>query len=163
MKIRLLILILLLAFCGGASSEGGEAAQETTTTAAQETTTTTVANVPPVPTVDFDIQEIYNTKLVVELCDDAKDIDNTSEECLKQYSDNLGIVFGYAERLEVYINDLVNYFEEYPDQMTEEYKNLFEFINNEWQSVPPTYGTVMMKYSQRFSGGSMPGLSLIHI
>ena len=110
MKIRLLILILLLAFCGGASSEGGEAAQETTTTAAQETTTTaaqettttaaqettttTVANVPPVPTADFDIQEIYNTKLVVELCDDAKDIDNTSEECLKQYSENLGIVFG---------------------------------------------------------------------
>ena len=160
MWIKLLILALFVAFCGGTSSEGLDAAQETSTTAAQETSTTTVqetstttvqetstttvANIPNIPAVDFDIQEIYNTKLVVELCEDAKDIENTSEECLKQYLENLEIVFGYAERLETYINDLVNYFEEYPDQMTDQYKNLFDFINTEWQSVPPTYGTCLL-------------------
>ena len=78
MRIKLLILVLFVAFCGGTSSEGVDAAQETSTTVAQETSTT-VANIPNIPAVDFDIQEIYNTKLVVELCEDAKDIENVFE------------------------------------------------------------------------------------
>ena len=74
MRIKLLILVLFVAFCGGTSSEGVDAAQETSTTVAQETSTTvaqetstTVANIPDIPAVDFDIQEIYNTKLVLSL------------------------------------------------------------------------------------------------
>ena len=113
MRVKTLIFAIALSFCGGStlSSDTTEQNQDDTTTITttatvvdqdDTTTTTTTATVveqddqveiPDAPSVNFDIQEIYNTKLVVELCSDAKDIDNTSEECLKQYLANLEIVF----------------------------------------------------------------------
>ena len=96
-KVLTLILLLIVA-CGGSSEE----------TVIQDTTTTTI---PPVPTIDFNIIEIYNSKLGTELCSDAEEIDSTSEECLRQYRDNLEIVFSYAENLETYITELNTYFE----------------------------------------------------
>ena len=176
MRVKTLIFAIALSFCGGStlSSDTTEQNQDdTTTTTTTETvvdqddtttttTTTTVVEkddqveIPDAPSVNFDIQEIYNTKLVVELCSDAKDIDNTSEECLKQYLANLEIVFSYAASLETYINDLNSYLEQYPEQMSQEYRDLFEFINNKWSSVPATYGVVATKYYQRFGSGNMP-------
>ena len=38
------------------------------------------SNIPPLPTVSFDIIEIYETKLGTELCSDATEIDSTTEE-----------------------------------------------------------------------------------
>ena len=173
MRVKTLIFTVALTFCGGSTTSTDSTQQnqnDTTTTTTttiiveqDDTTTTTIVEqddttkIPNAPSVNFDIQEIYNTKLVLELCSDAKDIDNTSEECLKQYRDNLEIVFSYAGNLEIYLNNLNNYLEEYPDQMNQEYKDLFEFINNKWSSIPATYGVVSTKYFQRFGGGDMSG------
>lgn len=139
MKKVLTLLLLLLVACGGSSEE----------IVAEDTTTTTI---PLVPTIDFDIIEIYNSKLRTELCSDAEEIDATSEECLRQYRDNLETVFSYAENLETYITELNTFFEAYPSAMTEEYKTLFQFIDDEYQGVPETYGTVTNKYIERFGG-----------
>ena len=139
MKKALILLLLLIVACGGSSEE----------TVAEDTTTTTI---PPAPTVDFDIIEIYNTSLGNNLCTDVSEIDTTSEFCLKQYIDNLEMVFSYAENLETYITELNTYLESYPSAMTEEYKNLFQFIDDEYQGVPETYGTVTNKYIERFGG-----------
>ena len=60
---------------------------------------------PPPPSVNFDIVEIYNTKLISDICEDATQIETTSQECLLQYRDNLEIVFGYAEELKMYMDN----------------------------------------------------------
>ena len=147
MKKVLILLLLLIVACGGSSEES--VVEDTATTTAQDTTTTTI---PPAPTVDFNIVEIYNTKLVSELCSDANEIDTTSEECLRQYRDNLETVFSYAENLETYITELNTYLELYPSAMTEEYTTLFQFVNDDYQAVPETYGIVANKYLERFGG-----------
>ncbi|MDG2082267.1 MAG: hypothetical protein P8J65_00580 [Candidatus Actinomarina sp.] len=148
MKKVLLLLLLFIVACGGSSKE----------TTVQDTTTTTI---PSAPTVDINIVEIYNIKLVGEVCSDAKDIDTTSEECLRQYRDNLENVFSYAEAIQTYITELNSYFESYPSEMTEEYKTLFQFVNDEYQAVPETYATVANKYIERFGG--VPVLNSIGI
>ena len=83
----------------------------------------------PPPSVSFDIIEIYNTKLISELCEDATQIETTSQECLLKYRDNLEIVFSYAEELKKYTDSLNKYFNEYPSAFTEEYADFFEFLN----------------------------------
>jgi hypothetical protein len=163
MKKVLLLLLLLIVACGG-SSEETVVEETTTTTTIQDTTTTTTiqdtttTTVPPAPTVDFNIVEIYNTKLGTDLCSDATEIDTTSEPCLKQYRDNLEKVFSYAENLETYISELNTYLESYPSAMTEEYTSLFQFVNDEYQAVPEIYGLVTSKYIERFGG--KPTISL---
>jgi hypothetical protein len=147
MKKVFTILLLLIVACGGSSEES--VVEDTATTTAQDTTTTTI---PPAPTVDFNIVEIYNTKLVSELCSDANEIDTTSEECLRQYRDNLETVSSYAENLQTYITELNTYLESYPSAMTEEYTTLFQFVNDDYQAVPETYGIVANKYLERFGG-----------
>ena len=146
MKKVLVLLLLFIVACGGS---GEETVSEDTTTTVRDTTTTTI---PPAPTVDFNIVEIYNTKLGTELCSDAKEIDTTSEPCLKQYRDNLENVFSYAENLQKYITELNTYLEAYPSEMTEEYTTLFQFVNDEYQVVPEIYGIVANKYIDRFGG-----------
>ena len=141
MKKVLILLLLLLVACGGSSEETvvedtTTTVQDTTTTTVQDTTTTTI---PPAPSVDFNIVEIYKTKLEADLCSDAKDIDTTSEKCLKQYKDNLEIVVSYSEKIKIYVTELNNYFELYPSEMTEEYTKLFKFINTEFQAVSENY------------------------
>tara|TARA_B100000900_G_scaffold381031_1_gene367167 strand:- start:72 stop:1349 length:1278 start_codon:yes stop_codon:yes gene_type:complete len=149
MKKVFTILLLLIVACGGSS-------EDTTTTSIEDTTTTTI---PPVPKVDFDIIDIYNSKLRTELCKDSPnsskvniDIETASESCLKQYRDNLETVFSYAENLETYITELNTYLESYPSAMTEEYTTLFQFVNDDYQAVPETYGIVANKYLERFGG-----------
>ena len=137
--------------CGGTSSTPEESLRPTI----NENQNTTLEinqeeSIPPIPSVNFDIIDIYNSKLVYELCSDAQDIDSTSEECLRQYRDNLEFVFSYANELEQYMNDLNSYFQNYPEAFTEEYRNLLAFINNEYANVPQMYGTVGMKYQERF-------------
>ena len=109
MKKAFILLLIFVVSCGGSEQEA--TVEDTTTTTVEDTTTTTI---PPVPTVDFNIVEIYNTKLGTELCSDAKDIDTTTESCLKQYKDNLENVFSYADNLQTYIAELNSYFESYP-------------------------------------------------
>ena len=162
MKKVLIVLLLLIVACGG-SSEETTSVEDTTTTTLQDTTTTTLQDtttttIPTAPTVDFNIVEIYNTKLGTELCSDAKDINTTTESCLKQYKDNLENVLSYADNLQTYIVELNSYFESYPSEMTEEFKTLFQFANNEYQSVSETYGLVANKYIERFGG--VPTVSL---
>ena len=62
-KVYIHLLILIVA-CGGSSEE----------TVVQDTTTTTI---PPAPTVDFNIVEIYNKNIgsESELCSDAEEIE----------------------------------------------------------------------------------------
>ena len=74
----------LVVSCGGSSDE----------TVVEDTTTTTI---PPAPTVDFNIVDIYNKNLgsESELCSDATEIETTSEKCLRQYRDNLETVFSF--------------------------------------------------------------------
>ena len=83
-------MLLLVVACGGSSEE--TVAEDTTTTTVEDTTTTTVdttTTIPPAPTSDINYIELYNSKLGTELCSDAKEIDTTSEECLRQYKENL--------------------------------------------------------------------------
>ena len=155
MKKALILLLLFIVACGGSSEE--TVVKDTTTTTIQDTTTTTIQDtttttIPPAPTVDFNIVEIYNTKLGTDLCSDASDIDATPEPCLKKYRDNLELVLSYEESLQKYITELNNYLEAYPSAMTEEYTTLFQFVNNEYQAVPETYGIVANKYIDRFGG-----------
>ena len=114
MKKVLILLFFFIVACGGSSEE--TVVEDTTTTTIQDTTTTTI---PPAPTVDFNIVEIYNTKLGTDLCSDAEEVDTTSEKCLRQYRDNLELVFSYAENLETYTTELNTYLEAYPSAMTE--------------------------------------------
>ena len=155
MKKVLLLLLLFIVACGGSNEE--TSVQDTTTTTIQDTTTTTIQDtttttIPPAPRVDFNIVEIYNTKLGTDLCSDAKEIDTTSETCLKEYRDNLENVFSYADNLEKYITELNAYLESYPSAMKDEYTKLFEFINSEYKDVPETYELIASKYIQRFGG-----------
>jgi hypothetical protein len=155
MRKNIFLIFALIITCGGSNEE--TFVQDTTTTFVQDTTTTfvqdtTTTTIPPAPSVDFNIVEIYTSKLGTDLCSDAEEIGTTSEECLRQYRDNLETVFSYAENLETYITELSIYLEAYPSEITEEYKNLFQFIDNEYQAVPETYGTVASKYIERFGG-----------
>ena len=142
--------------CGGTSTP--EESLQPTINENQNTTpeVSQEESIPPIPSVNFDIIDIYNSKLVNELCSDAQDIDSTSEECLRQYRDNLEFVFSYANELEQYMNDLNSYFQNYPEAFTEEYRNLFAFINNEYANVPQMYGTVGMTYQERFGNTDQP-------
>ena len=70
MKKVLTLFLLLIVSCGGSSEE----------TTVQDTTTTTTT-IPPSPTVDFNIVDIYNKNIgsESELCTDATEIETTSE------------------------------------------------------------------------------------
>ena len=143
MKKVLTLFLLLIVSCGGSSEE----------TTVQDTTTTTTT-IPPAPTVDFNIVDIYNKNLgsESELCSDATEIETTSEKCLRQYRDNLETVFSFDKSLYTYITELNTYLESYPSAMTEEYTALFEFLNTQYRDVPETYGLVLDKYIERFGG-----------
>jgi hypothetical protein len=158
MRKLFLIFFILIISCTNSAEETTTIQDITTTTSLVSTTTTTI---PPVPTVDFNIVEIYNTKLGTELCSDATEIDATSETCLKQYRDNLETVFSYAENLQTYITELNTFFEAYPSEMTEAYTTFFQFVNDEYQAVPETYRIVGNKYIERFGG--VPSISDILI
>ena len=106
---KLIIFSLLLSMCGDTSTLEVEPIPENNEITEDSATSEQESNVPPLPTVSFNIIEIYETKLGVELCSDAAEIDSTTEECLRQYRDNLELVFGYAEDLRVYMNDLTDY------------------------------------------------------
>ena len=147
MKKVLILLLLLIVACSGSSEE--TAVEDTTTSSIEDTTTTTI---PSVPTVDFNIVEIYNTKLGTDLCSDAEEIDTTSEKCLRQYRDNLEWVLAYSEDINTYINLLNGYFQSYPTEMTEEYKIFFQFVDNDYKAVQQTYDLVVNKYKDRFAG-----------
>ena len=147
-KYSISLTIILLA-CAGPSEESS---------IPEDTTTTTI---PTVPTIDFNIQEIYNTKLGSELCNDAKEIDTTSEECLKQYKENLEVVLNYSENIQQYVDKLNIYFDTYPEQLNEEYKSFLNFINTEYVEVKDTFTNVENKYLNRF-GGQPSILNILH-
>ena len=143
MKKVLTLFLLLIVSCGGSSEE----------TTVQDTTTTTTT-IPPSPTVDFNIVDIYNKNIgsESELCTDATEIETTSEECLRQYRDNLETVFSFDKSLYTYTTELNTYLESYPSAMTDEYTALFKFLNTQYRDVSETYGLVLDKYFERFGG-----------
>ena len=142
--------------CGDTSTSGVEPIPESNEIIEDSSTTEQDSNIPPLPTVSFNIIEIYETKLGSELCSDATEIDSTTEECLRQYRDNLEFVFAYAEDLRVYMDDLNDYFANYPSAFTEEFSNLFAFVNEKFSTVPQNYGIVASKYQQRFGNSNLP-------
>ena len=79
--------------CGDTSTSEVEPIPESNETIEGSLTTEQDSNIPPLPTVSFDIIEIYETKLGTELCSDATEIDSTTEECLRQYRDNLAVSY----------------------------------------------------------------------
>ena len=100
--------------CGGSSEEMNE---DTTTTTVQDTTTTTVQDIttttiPPAPTSDINYIELYNTKLGTELCSDAE-IDTTTEECLRQYKENLNYLITLQNEIGNFGSALIAYYETY--------------------------------------------------
>ena len=122
---KFIIFLLLLTMCGDTSTSEVEPIPESNEIIEDSLTTEQDSNIPPLPTVSFNIIEIYETKLGTELCSDATEIDSTTEECLRQYRDNLEFVFGYAEDLRIYMDNLNDYFANYPSAFTEEFRNLF--------------------------------------
>ena len=157
---KLIIFLLLLSMCGDTSTLEVEPIPENNEITEDSATTEQDSNVPPLPTVSFDIIEIYETKLGTELCSDATEIDSTTEECLRQYRDNLEFVFGYAEDLRIYMDNLNDYFANYPSMFTEEFRDLFAFVNEKFSTVPQNYGIVASKYQQRFGNSSPPSTTV---
>jgi len=147
MKKILILLLLSIVACGGSSEESS--VEDTTTTTVEDTTTTTI---PSVPTIDFDIIEKYNLKLIDELCLGSESIDTVSESCLKQYRENLEWLTRYNDQIQEYVNELNQYFEQYPEQLTEEYSSYLSFVKNEYSAVFTDYETVSDKYIERFGG-----------
>ena len=153
---KLTIFLLFFSLCGDTLTPEVEPMPEIDEIIEDSSITEQDSNIPPLPTVSFDIVEIYETKLVVELCSDATEIDSTTEECLRQYRDNLEFVFGYAEDLRIYMDDLNEYFANYPSTFTEEFRDLYAFVNDKFSTVPQNYGIVASKYQERFGNISQP-------
>ena len=157
---KFIIFLLLLSMCGDTSTSEVEPILENSEIIEDSSAAEQDLNIPPLPTVSFDIIEIYETKLGVELCSDATEIDSTTEECLRQYRDNLEFVFSYAEDLRIYMDDLNEYFANYPSAFTEEFRNLFTFVNEKFSTVPQNYGIVASKYQQRFGISNSPSTTV---
>jgi len=147
MKKVLVLLILFIVACGGASEE--TVVEDTTTTTVQDTTTTTI---PPAPTSDTNYIEIYNSKLGTELCSDAKEIDTTSEECLRQYKENLNYLITLQNEIGDFGSDLIAYYETYPELINQEYEEYINFVENEYPQVFTAANNVENKYIERFGG-----------
>ena len=147
MKKALILLLLLVVACGGASEE--TVVEDTTTTTVQDTTTTTI---PPAPTSDTNYIEIYNSKLGTELCSDAKEIDTTSEECLRQYKENLNYLITLQNEIGDFGSDLIAYYETYPELINQEYEEYINFVENEYPQVFTAANNVENKYIERFGG-----------
>jgi len=147
MKKVLILLLLFIVACGGASEE--TVVEDTTTTTVQDTTTTTI---PPAPTSDTNYIEIYNSKLGTELCSDAKEIDTTSEECLRQYKENLNYLITLQNEIGDFGSDLIAYYETYPELINQEYEEYINFVENEYPQVFTAANNVENKYIERFGG-----------
>jgi len=147
MKKVLILLLLFIVACGGASEE--TVVEDTTTTTVQDTTTTTI---PPAPTSDTNYIEIYNSKLGTELCSDAKEIDTTSEECLRQYRENLNYLITLQYEIGDFGSDLIAYYETYPELINQEYEEYINFVENEYSQVFTAANNVENKYIERFGG-----------
>ena len=145
-KVPILLLLFIVA-CGGASEE--TVVEDTTTTTVQDTTTTTI---PPAPTSDTNYIEIYNSKLGTELCSDAKEIDTTSEECLRQYKENLNYLITLQNEIGDFGSDLIAYYATYPELINQEYEEYINFVENEYSQVFTAANNVENKYIERFGG-----------
>ena len=72
---KFIIFLLLLSMCGDTSTSEVEPILENNEIIEDSSAPEQDSNIPPLPTVSFDIIEIYETKLGVELCSDATVID----------------------------------------------------------------------------------------
>ena len=150
-----ILLLLLIVSCGGSGEE--TTVEDTTTTTVEDTTTTTVQDtttttIPPAPTSDTNYIEIYNSKLGTELCSDAKEIDTTSEECLRQYKENLNYLITLQNEIGDFGSDLIAYYETYPELINQEYEEYINFVENEYSQVFTAANNVENKYIERFGG-----------
>ena len=89
---KYLILLLILSMCGGTAESDSDpfaeemlVAKDVMTEKQKETKEefkksqeNNTQSAPPPPSVNFDIIEIYNTKLITELCEDATQIENSN-------------------------------------------------------------------------------------
>ena len=147
MKKVLIPLLLFIVACGGSGEE--TAVQDTTATTAQDTTTTTI---PPAPISDINYVELYNSKLGTELCSDAKEIDTTSEKCLRQYKENLNYFITLQNEIGDFASDLISYYETYPELINQEYEDYINFVEKDYSQVFTAANDVENKYIERFGG-----------
>jgi len=147
MKKVLVLILLFIVACGSSSEE--TVVEDTTTTTVQDTTTT---KIPPVPTSDINYIEFFNSKLGTELCSDAKEIDTTSEECLRQYRENLNYLITLQNEIGDFGSDLIAYYETYPELINQEYEEYINFVENEYSQVFTAANNVENKYIERFGG-----------
>ena len=91
---KYLIILLILSMCGGAiesnsapsekdiiiSNDSMPENQKEAQEDFQESQENNTQTAPPLPSVNFDIVEIYNTKLISDICEDATQIETTSQE-----------------------------------------------------------------------------------
>jgi len=155
MKKVLILLLLSIVACGGSSEE--TVVEDTTTTSIEDTTTTTVQDtttttIPLAPTSDINYIELYNSKLGTELCSDAKELDTTSEECLRQYKENLNYLITLQNEIGDFASDLIAYYEIYPELINQEYEDYINFIENEYSQIFLKFSDVENKYIERFGG-----------
>ena len=155
MKKVLVLLLLSIVACGGTSGE--TVAEDTTTTSVQDTTTTSVEDtttttIPPAPTSDINYIELFSSKIGTELCSDAKEIDTTSEECLRQYKENLNYLITLQNEIGDFGSDLIAYYETYPELINQEYEEYINFVENEYPQVFTAANNVENKYIERFGG-----------
>ena len=155
MKKVLALLLLLIVACGGSSEE--TVVEDTTTTTIQDTSTTTIQDtttttIPPAPTSDINYIELYNSKLGTELCSDAKEIDTTSEECLRQYKENLNYLITLQNEISDFGSALIAYYETYPELVNQEYEEYINFVENEYSQIFTTVSNIENKYIERFGG-----------
>ena len=115
-------MLLLIFACSGSSEE--TTVQDNTTTTVEDTTTATI---PQALTSDIKYIEVHNTKLGTELCSYAKEIDITSEECLRQYKENLNYLINLQNEIGDFVSDLIAYYETYPELVNQECEDCINF------------------------------------
>ena len=147
MKKVLILLLLFIVACGGTSQEA--VVEDTTTTTVQDTTTTTI---PPAPISDINYVELYNSKLGTELCSGATEINTTSEECLRQYKENLNYLITLQNEIGNFGSALIAYYETYPELVNQEYEDFINFVENDYSQVFTVANDVEKKYIERFGG-----------
>ena len=161
MRKNIFLIFALIIACGGSNEE--TLVVDTTTTTVQDTITSTVQDtttttIPPAPTSDINYVELYNSKLGTELCSDAKEIGTTSEECLRQYKENLNYLITLQNEIGDYVSDLIAYYETYPELVNQAYEDYINFVENDYSKVFTIVSSVEDKYIERFGG--VPIISL---
>ena len=151
-KLSIICLIFLIS-CGNSSEESLDDANQTDTTT--NNTETTTANIPSVPNSNINFIEIFESKLGSELCEDAKEVNTTTEVCLKQYIENLTYLVSLQDDINNYAKKLLDYKEQYPESNKEIIEKFINFVENDYSQIFIPSVEVQQIYKSRFGGAPL--------